>query len=309
MKGDKAGMVPIMTNSESVKQFGNNAYGKPATALNILRETVMGRELFDYAFKEYARRWAFKHPTPADLFRTMEDASATDLDWFWRGWFFTTDNCDIALNNVKWYKVSSKDPNVEKSIQQKLDEAENPGVSRLRNDSLIEETVVERVEDANDFYNSYDPYAVDQLDEEVYENYINKLSEEEVALLDTNINYYELEFELVGGLVMPVILEFEFVDGTTQYVNIPAEIWKMGDQKVTKIFSFDKEVVRVVLDPLLETADTDRNNNYWPPRMEPTRFEVFKLQNYGRYGRQGENPMQRVKRIQEMNASEAAPAE
>lgn len=309
MKGDKAGMVPIMTNSESVKQFGNNAYGKPATALNILRETVMGRELFDYAFKEYARRWAFKHPTPADLFRTMEDASATDLDWFWRGWFFTTDNCDIALNNVKWYKVSSKDPNVEKPIQQKLDETENPGVSRLRNDSLIEETVVERVEDANDFYNSYDPYAVDQLDEEAYENYINKLSEEEVALLDTNINYYELEFELVGGLVMPVILEFEFVDGTTQYVNIPAEIWKMGDQKVTKIFSFDKEVVRVVLDPLLETADTDRNNNYWPPRMEPTRFEVFKLQNYGRYGRQGENPMQRAKRIQEMNASEAAPAE
>ena len=147
------------------------------------------------------------------------------------------------------------------------------------------------------------------MDEEAYENYINKLSEEEVALLDTNINYYELEFELVGGLVMPVILEFEFVDGTTQYVNIPAEIWKMGDQKVTKIFSFDKEVVRVVLDPLLETADTDRNNNYWPPRMEPTRFEVFKSQNYGRYGRQGENPMQRAKRIQEMNASEAAPAE
>ena len=95
-----------MTNSENIIGFGPNAYTKPATGLNILRETIMGRELFDYAFKEYARRWAFKHPEPADFFRTMEDASGEDLDWFWRGWFYGTDACDISLDTVKYYKAN-----------------------------------------------------------------------------------------------------------------------------------------------------------------------------------------------------------
>ena len=298
MKGDKAMISPIMTNSESIRQFGNNAYGKPATALNILRETVMGRELFDYAFKTYSERWAFKHPTPADLFRTMEDASAVDLDWFWRGWFFTNDHCDIALENVKWFVPKTGDPNVDKPLAEKAAAAENPGVSDLRNDSLIKETIVESEPAANDFYNQYNRFEVDALDLEEYETYKASLTDEEQALLDQQTNYYELEFKLIGGLVMPVILEFEFEDGTKEYVNIPAEIWRSGDETVHKVFAFDKEVVRVVLDPLLETADVDRNNNYWPPKMEPTRFDVYKRKRTGRYGNRGENPMQRAKRME-----------
>ena len=104
MKLPKDQLEPIMSNSENIIGFGPNAYSKPATGLNILRETIMGRELFDYAFKEYARRWAFKHPEPADLFRTLEDASGEDLDWFWRGWFYGIEACDISLDTVKYFK-------------------------------------------------------------------------------------------------------------------------------------------------------------------------------------------------------------
>lgn len=300
MKGDKSNISPIMTNSESVRQFGNNAYGKPATALNILRESVMGRELFDFAFKTYAQRWAFKHPTPADLFRTMEDASAVDLDWFWRGWFFTNDHCDIALSEVKWFVPKTGNPVVDFVQDRAENDAENPGVSHLRNDSLIDQTIVEQVPITNDFYNQFDPFEPNALDLKEYEKYKASLSQEEQAILDEQRNYYELTFELVGGLVMPVILEFEFIDGTKEYQNLPAEIWRSGDQVIHKVFSFDKEVVRVVLDPLLETADVDRNNNYWPPRLEPTRFKVFKKAKTGKYSKAGENPMQRDQRAKEL---------
>ncbi|MCF8275500.1 MAG: M1 family metallopeptidase [Flavobacteriales bacterium] len=291
MKGDKNGMVPIMTNSESILQFGNNAYGKPATALNILRETVLGRELFDYAFKEYARRWAFKHPSPADLFRTMEDASGVDLDWFWRGWFYTTDHVDQSLDAVKWYKPDTQNPSVEKPIAKKKDEAKEQYISDIRNKDAYK-SVVEKDAKARDFYNNeYDPFKWTILDSEDYDRYVARLDDEEKALVNSNLNYYQIDISSPGELLMPVILELEFTDGTKETHRIPAEIWKTNDKNVSKVFFSEKELVRVVLDPTLETADIDRSNNYWPPKQEPTRFELFKGSD-----RPSENPMQRAKR-------------
>lgn len=278
MKGDPNGMVPIMTNSESILQFGNNAYGKAATALNILRETVMGRELFDYAFKEYARRWAFKHPTPADFFRTMEDASAVDLDWFWRGWYYTTDHCDIALDDVRWYQISTGNPEIENPIARERSENENRGISHLRNLDMKDETVVDRDPDTRDFYTEVDRYKVIDRDLEDYERYLAKFDEDEKALLDTNLQFYQINLRMVGDLVMPVILEFTFADGSRQVERIPAEIWRKGDREVSKVYAFQQEVTSVILDPFLETADVDRGNNYWPPRVEPTRFQMYKQQ-------------------------------
>lgn len=276
MKGNKNGMVPIMTNSESILQFGNNAYGKAATGLNILRETIMGRELFDYAFKEYARRWAFKHPTPADFFRTMEDASAVDLDWFWRGWYYTNDHCDIALDDVRWYQISSGNPEIENPIARERTTNENQGISHMRNEATKGETVVARDPDTRDFYTEVDRFKVIDRDLKDYATYMAQFDDDEQALLDTNLNFYQLNLRMVGGLAMPVILEFTFDDGTRKVERIPAEIWRKGDTEVSKVFWFDKEVASVVLDPFLETADVDRNNNYWPPRMEPTRFQMYK---------------------------------
>jgi hypothetical protein len=297
MRGDKQFLSPIMTNSESIFQFGNNAYGKPATALNILRETIMGRELFDYAFKEYARRWAFRHPTPADFFSTMEDASAVDLDWFWRGWFYTTDHCDIALESVQWYQINTRNPQVENPLANEIRKNENQGITSIRNQSIRPETVLENDPDTRDFYNDDSRFGITPLDEKEYRQYLSNLEDWERQILDTTLHFYEVNLRLVGGLVMPVILEFAFEDGTSEVVRIPAEIWNKGDEKVSKVFNFNKIVNQVTLDPFLETADTDRNNNYWPERREPTRFELFKDR---RDGRQSENPMQRARRASEM---------
>ena len=291
MKGDKSNISPIMTNSESIFQFGNNAYGKPATALNILRETVLGRELFDYAFKEYARRWAFKHPSPADFFRTMEDASGVDLDWFWRGWFYTTDHVDQSLDAVKWFQVDTKDPAVEKPLAKKQDMESERYISDIRNENGYQ-SVVEKDAKTRDFYNNeYDPYKWTILDSEEYDKYLSRLDDEEKGFLKEGINYYQIDLSSPGGLVMPVILEFEYADGSKETHRIPAEIWKMNDKEVSKVFMSEKELVRVVLDPALEMADIDRSNNYWPARQQPTRFELFKSKDYNR-----ENPMQRAKR-------------
>ena len=298
MKGDKSGIVPIMTNSESILQFGNNAYGKPATALNILRETIMGRELFDYAFKTYSERWAFKHPTPADFFRTMEDASAVDLDWFWRGWFYTTDHVDISLDQVNWFKVNTGNPEIENPFAKAQQEKNNTFIGDTRNQTLIPETLDESDPASIDFYTTYDPFHTSILDKEDYLNNIQNLGEAELDILNADKNYYELQFSNLGGLVMPVILEFEYIDGTKEVVRIPAELWKSNNEHVSKVFVFDKELARVTLDPYLETADVDRNNNYWPARVEPTRFQLFKDRN-----RRQENPMQRDRRAKEKSSS------
>ena len=293
MKGDKEGIVPIMTNSESILQFGNNAYGKPATALNILRETVMGRELFDYAFKTYSERWAFKHPTPADFFRTMEDASAVDLDWFWRGWFYTNDCVDISLDQVNWFKINSENPDIENPIAKSKKEKNSTYIGNKRDATEISKTVTEIDKSTVDFYTKYDPFKTTPLDREDYLEFIETLDDEEKALLNSNKNYYELQFSNIGGLVMPIILEFTYTDGSSEVIRIPAEIWRRNSETIKKVFILDKELIGVKLDPFLETADIDMNNNYWPARNEPTRFQLYKL---GEDEEELENPMQRANR-------------
>ncbi len=296
MKGDKQGQTPIMANSESLLQFGNNAYAKPATALNILRETIMGRELFDFAFKTYAQRWMFKQPEPEDLFRTMEDASGVDLDWFWRGWFYTVDHVDVALDAVKWYRIDTQDPEIEKAITKAEEQNQPKFIGDIRNQTAIPAAMVDRDPATQDFYNKYDPFAVSILDKKEYERYLATLDEEEKKLLRAGYNYYELSFSNLGGLVTPLILEFTYKDGSQDVHHIPAEIWRYNDKQISKVFATQKEVASVTLDPFLEMADTDMSNNHWPPQAQPTRFQLFKERE-----REQENPMQRQRRIEEMS--------
>jgi len=294
MRGDKTRISPIMTNSESIWQFGNNAYGKPATALNILRETIMGRELFDYSFKIYCERWKFKHPTPADLFRTMEDASAVDLDWFWRAWFYTTDHVDISMDQVNVFELNTMNPEVEKANAKIQDGEKAEFIGDTRNKTLIKETVNEKDSNIDDFYATHDKYTVDAIDKKEYADFKAKLTEEQLALLNSGKVFYEIHFSNIGGVPMPLILEFTFEDNTTEVIRIPAEIWRMHEEKVSKVFIFDKTVASIKLDPFLETADTDFNNNSWPAQKASTRFELFKS------SQKNENPMQRDKRLKEM---------
>ena len=298
MRGDKSNISPIMTNSESIRQFGNNAYGKPATALNILRETVMGRELFDYAFKTYCERWKFKHPTPADFFRTMEDASAVDLDWFWRGWFFSTDHVDIALSDVKLFQLNSQNPTVEKAFSKKQNEQRDIHIGETRNQEQIKETINEKDQNIDDFYGTRDIYKVDALDLKEYEGLKGRLDKGKIDLLNAGYFFYELTFENIGGLVMPLIIEISYTDNTSEVVRIPAEIWRSKENIVTKVLVLNKEVASFQLDPFLETADTDLQNNMWPKRVLPSRYDLFQQRKMRM--KQRENPMQRQMRVDEL---------
>ncbi|SKB70126.1 hypothetical protein SAMN05660226_02766 [Parapedobacter luteus] len=295
MKLPKDQLEPIMTNSENIVQFGPNAYAKPATALNILRETVMGRELFDYAFKEYSRRWAFKHPTPADFFRTMEDASAVDLDWFWRGWFFSTDPVDISLDDVQYFRPVG---NLQEAQAEAKAAHENDlnTISRRRNIEAGVNFAVEADTSLQDFYNKWDRFAITAEDKQAFEQYYQSLSAEEKALYDGEYHFYQLKMSNKGGLVMPIIIQWTFVDGTTETERIPAYIWRKNEHEVTKVFAKTKEVKTILIDPLRETADIDEANNSWPRQHTPTRFELFK-QGTGpaRGASVGPNPMQRAR--------------
>ncbi len=269
--------VPIMTNSESILQFGNNAYAKPATALNILRETILGREQFDYAFKEYARRWKFKRPEPADFFRTMEDASGTDLDWFWRGWFYSTDHVDIAVDGVRWYAVDTLDPDVEKP-RKKLEKDERPKtLSELRNAPLNKR--VDRFGKLKDFYNSYDEHDVTPMDRDEYQKLVNKLveqgGEKKAALLKAPHNFYVIDFSNKGGVVMPIPLELRYTDGSVEEKTLPAEIWRRDPDHVSWMLMTTKELAQVVVDKRRQIADANERNNHWPRMAKKTRFQLF----------------------------------
>ena len=266
--------MPVMTDPESLIQFGANAYRKPAVAFNILRETVMGREAFDHAFREYARRWKFKRPYPADFFRTMEDASGYDLDWFWRGWFYTTDHVDISLDKVTWGTVNTKDPDVEMAYKKaRADEAGSSMVVQKHKDDT--RRTVERPE-LQDFYSKNDTYTVTEADRKKYAKYVEGLAEWEQELLKTADNFYFLEFSNKGGLVMPVIVEIEYADGSKEVRRWPAALWRRNPNSVTKLVTSEKEIKAITLDPFLETADADVENNYWPRRPVRTRLELFK---------------------------------
>jgi hypothetical protein len=306
MKLPKDQLEPIMTNSENIIQFGPNAYSKPATGLNILRETLMGRELFDYAFKEYAKRWAFKHPTPADLFRTMEDASGEDLDWFWRGWFYNTDPVDISLDTVKWSVLDTNAPQtrevrgasqlpVPKPI---LNNFEDISKIRNREDKKIV-FATDADESLRDFYWRYDR-GLAKVDEKPFEitaqpPSTDTFTQAERFAMGGKKNMYELKFSNKGGLVMPLIIEWTFKDGSKEIDRIPVQVWRKNENKVVKTFMKDKEVASIKLDPMRETADINEANNVWPEVTTPSKFQLFKTGG-GRGPRGaggGNNPMQK----------------
>lgn len=287
-------LEPIMTNSENIVDYFSNAYRKPATALNILRETIMGREAFDHAFKEYCRRWAFKHPTPADFFRTMEDASAVDLDWFWKGWFYGTDPVDISLDQVEWYKADlENNPPQRTDVTQVKKEKPFDDISRRRNREEGMKFTVDEDPKLRDFYTTYRPWeTVDSVQTVTTKMYAETFSKKEKKKRFGNKNYYQLQFSNKGGLVMPIILEWTFTDGTSEIERIPVEIWRKNESVFTKVFVKEKEVSGIRLDPFRETADIDESNNNWPVLEMPSRFQVFKKHKEEKTL----NPMQKAKR-------------
>ena len=262
MSGDQDFISPIMSNPENVFQLGPNAYGKPATALNILRETIMGKELFDYAFKTYAQRWMFKHPSPEDFFRTMEDASAVDLDWFWRGWFYSTDVVDIGLKSVKRYHIS---PNATEEVKE-----------IVKNYGMTVEDLPPMVfmvsEDSEEFSEELKSNVINS---EVLRNYLDENSADFEGKTLPKF-FYEIEFEKPGGIVMPIIVEYEYADGTKEQVTYPVQVWRKNPDSVKKAVTSDKEIIRITIDPNAETADVDLSNNAWPKEEVKSDFDKFK---------------------------------
>lgn len=271
MKGDPSLMRPLMTNSEQIVQLGAEQYAKAATALYILRETVMGPELFDMAFKEYAQRWAFKHPRPADFFRTLEDASAVDLDWFWKGWFYTTDANDQTLEEVKWYKLDT-----EKS------KLENKGIKSKQGDLTSGSGETKN----QDFSNGPEPFTLLKTDQRFYGEFLSRVDDQQIMAKLANKNIYEITLSNKGGLVMPVIIQWTYKDGSKELEKIPAEIWRINERQVTKVFVKTKEVATVIIDPNMETADINIEDNIFPKIKQPSRFDEFRKSRQGTGGDQ-----------------------
>jgi hypothetical protein len=264
MKGDKSVMRPVMTTSdnERLNAFGANYYEKPTVALTILRETIMGPELFDRAFKEYANRWKYKHPRPADLFRTLEEVSAVDLDWFWRGWFYGTETVDVDLAEVKWFKHQSGKQDPETNIKAKSgDLGVKKGVP------------------ATDFSDGPQPLTLKNTPDANYGQFLSRLDDNAVRQKVEGKNLYELKFKNVGGLISPIVIEWTFKDGTKEIEKIPAEIWRINEQEVTRTFMKDKEVVNIVIDPNAATADINTSNNTFPRKVEESKFDQLKKGN------------------------------
>jgi hypothetical protein len=279
--------VPIMTQSDSVLQFGPNAYSKPSAALHLLRDTVMGRELFDHALQTFSQRWKFKRPTPSDFFRTMEEASGVDLDWFWRGWFYSTDHVDISVDRVYQLKLDTKDPDIDFS-RRRREESDKPtkvGV-RLNEEGGIQPWV-DRHPDIKDFYDENDIYTVTNKERNEYRSFLKNLEDWERSAFERavkeNKNYYVLEFSNLGGLVMPILLEMKLSNGETKRLNIPAEIWRRNPKKVRKLIVLDEKQTldSVEVDPDWETADAVVENNYYPRKIIPSRIEAYKSKRSG----------------------------
>jgi len=268
--------VPVMTNSESIADLGPNAYGQPTVALNILREHILGREAFDHAFRTYSRRWMFKRPTPSDFFRTLEDASGVDLDWFWRGWFYSTDHVDVSIDEVKWLQLDSRDPAVEKPKKKKEEDELPKTLTRERNYELSKR--VDRFPELKDFYDSFDESTVLPSEKKKFESLIKELQEEEIdpKLLQTKHNFYAIEMSNLGGLVTPIILKLDYTDGSSEELKLPAEAWRFNPGKTSKLLFTKKELKAVTFDPRQELTDTDVENNFWPRRPVKSRFQLYK---------------------------------
>ena len=266
MSGNQSFISPIMSNPENIHQLGPNAYGKPATALNILRETIMGKELFDFAFKTYSQRWMFKHPTPEDFFRTIEDASAIDLDWFWRGWFYSTDFVDIGIKNFKRYYISSEPSDKVDNI------LEGYGISKNELSPLVfmvsdqDKSFDSDLKEGNPVDKSF------PLKQFLKENY----SDEDIEKIKLSNFFYEIEFEKPGGLVMPVIIELTYSDGSKENIKYPVQIWRKNNNSFKKLLVSEKEIINVALDPNKETADVNLLNNNWPKKEILSKFDIYK---------------------------------
>jgi hypothetical protein len=276
--------VPIMTNSEQLLQFGNNAYAKPATALNILRESILGRELFDFAFREYSSRWAFKRPEPADLFRTLEDASGIDLDWFWRGWFYSTDHSDIAVDRVVRFHLDTGNPDIEKPRQKEDRDSDPEWISRQRNEGLTIRT--DRFPELLDFYNSFDELDVTEEDRRGYEMFLGRLKAGDAELLERSWNFTVIQMRNFGGLMMPIPIQVTYESGETEDFRLPAEVWRQNPRVISKLLVTREPIARVEIDPYLEIADADLSNNIFPPEIDEQRIRV-------RPESDRSNPMQR----------------
>ena len=271
MSGDQNFISPIMSNPENVFKLGPNAYGKPATALNILRETVMGRELFDHAFKTYSQRWMFKHPTPEDFFRTMEDASAVDLDWYWRGWFYTTNYVDIGIKDIKKFYVSDKPS---KQMEQYM-------AARKITETDMQPMVFMAEEDAEDFDTDLKGKSPSESSKTLKEFMMDNMTAEERANIKEPKYFYQVTYDKPGGLPMPLIVEYTYADGTTKDITYPPEIWRKNDAEVSVVVSSQVELTSVVVDPKAETADIDVTNNSWPKKEEESAFDRMKKENIG----------------------------
>ena len=267
---------PIMSHGESILQRGPNAYGKPATALNVLRETVLGRENFDFAFKKYCELWAFKHPEPADFFRTMDDASGVDLDWFWRGWFYGTGHVDIAVERVHDFTLEPRDPDLRKGMLAAERDGERPSVSKQRNADLPKRS--DTYPELLDFYSSFDEMNVTEEDRRDFKRFMDDLKDEDREVLEAAsknpLHFTVIRFRNHGGVVMPLPLEVTYESGRTQLITLPAEVWKLDSEKYSKMLVSEDAVVRVELDPFREIADADRTNNMYPPEIMEGRFQV-----------------------------------
>lgn len=263
MKGNQQFLEPIMSHGDVVYNFGANAYGKPATGLNILRETIMGHELFDHAFKTYANRWKFKHPTPEDFFRTMEDASAVDLDWFWKGWFYSTDVVDLGIKNVKQFYVT------EDASKEAAANVNRRGRRMPNSGPMIYLVNSESTELKPESKTALETEKVMALNEYINKNY----SSEEKAALKNPKYFYEVEFDKPGSLMMPIIAELQFEDGTSETHKFPVQIWRRNNTSAKRVFATEKKVVKIQLDPKLETADIDVTNNTWPKEAVVDKFE------------------------------------
>ncbi|CAN5331734.1 M1 family metallopeptidase [soil metagenome] len=265
--------VPLTTQSDSLLQFGANGYAKPATALVILRETIMGRELFDRAFKEYSNRWRFKHPTPYDFFRTMEESSGVDLDWFWRGWFYSTDHVDISLDKVTQGRLDSGDPEVELTTRRTERDRQPASLTATRNKG---QTVVERDPKTRDFYTETDEFAVTDSARKKAKSAREDLEPEDAEAQAVKDNFYRFTFSNLGGLVMPVILKLDYTNGTNETIRISAEIWRKNAKTVTWQYVSSKQIKGAELDPMWETADADRGNNVYAGAITPTTLKISK---------------------------------
>lgn len=268
--------VPVMSNSESIADLGANSYAQPTVALNLLREHILGRELFDHAFKTYAQRWMFKRPTPADFFRTMEDASGVDLDWFWRGWFYGTDRVDVSIDQVQWLQLDSRDPAVENPKAKAEKDALPTTLTRERNAALPKR--IDRFPELKDFYDSFDKASVLPSEKKKYEGLLKELNADHIdpALLKLARNFYLIEFSNVGGLLTPLILKLDYTDGSTEEIKLPAEIWRFDTEKATKLIVTKQELKAVTFDPRQELVDCDLENNFWPRRAVKTKFQLFR---------------------------------